>query len=234
VSYDTEELRSGIVEIFGDSTSRYFCDYNEGKAFIFRPGSGASVYRCELCGSQSKAHRCVVSGTVPPAGFSCGAPRERTQDEIERGRARSRERLPSLETRVGTHLQRSRPVLQLRSAGCGASVSGGAMTKDQKVMAALTIAVMILILSLGVPLVWRTPPARASASAAPTSSSPRVPVIIPAPAELETKWAKALKERDTAWVACEKHGGIVSMGFDGPEQHGITCLKPSAILKYEP
>jgi hypothetical protein len=62
-------------------------------------------------------------------------------------------------------------------------------------------------------------------TAPPVSSAP--------PTIPHDHWDALLEERNVAARACEKHGGVVSMGFNGPE-HGITCLKPSAVLRYEP
>ena len=75
MSYAIEELRTGIVEMFSDAAqqSRYLYSYNERAGFsIIRRST--SDRRCDVCGSMSRTHRCVVPDKVPPDGFSCWAP----------------------------------------------------------------------------------------------------------------------------------------------------------------
>lgn len=74
MSYAIEELRSGIVEMFSEQPSRYFCAYHERDGFILKEGNGTSRYRCEICGSMSETHRCVIPDRIPPENFSCWTP----------------------------------------------------------------------------------------------------------------------------------------------------------------
>lgn len=97
MTFAFEDLREGILDLFGEAQQRssYFCTYDERKAFIVRRGTGASAYRCELCGSLALAHRCPFSDQAPPKDFVCIPYRPDhvvTRSELERRRTARRER----------------------------------------------------------------------------------------------------------------------------------------------
>jgi hypothetical protein len=101
VSYDAEELRAGIVDMFDEAVglSRYRTEFGELQTVIsFRDRrrlpkkNHASAYRCEFCRSSTETHRCVSLDRVPPKGFVCAPPRPLTEIQIERVRVTNRER----------------------------------------------------------------------------------------------------------------------------------------------
>jgi hypothetical protein len=90
MSYALEDLRIGIVELFADTArlSNHFCSYSEKDSFIFRRGGGTSRYRCEVCGSMSETHRCVLPDKTPPEGFKMWEQGPLTMAQRERQRAK--------------------------------------------------------------------------------------------------------------------------------------------------
>lgn len=102
---DVIDLQVGILELFGEAQqqSSYCYAYHERDSFTVRRGSGASAYRCEMCGSGGLTHRCVIPDKVPPKDFVCIPyipDRMVSAEELDRRRAsrarrcQSRTRLP--------------------------------------------------------------------------------------------------------------------------------------------
>lgn len=93
MSFASDDLRLGVLEIFGEAQqhSKYFYDYRERERFIVKRGTGASAYKCEVCDSRSETHRCVLSDRAPPEGFVCAAQRPPEEEKAERWRIRSRD-----------------------------------------------------------------------------------------------------------------------------------------------
>ena len=95
MSYDPGDLRGGILELFGEAQaqSRHAYTYSERQTFSVRRGRGGSLYRCEMCGSTSETHRCVIPDRVPPENLACSPDkrdRDRTPSELEFERAKRR------------------------------------------------------------------------------------------------------------------------------------------------
>jgi hypothetical protein len=90
------DLQLEILELFGEAQQRssYSYAYNERSSFTVRRGHGASIYHCEMCGSTSETHRCVIPDRVPPEGFTCSPCKRdhaRTASELEIEQIKRRE-----------------------------------------------------------------------------------------------------------------------------------------------